>query len=117
MQTVYRTLDGQIFTEPADAEKHERFINGIVKMYNRRGDRAYDTSMCVVVQLIGPEAAGVFRKMIESNPEDYILEDFECQICEEDTGFFYWDDMAERFRWIDDDIVNALIAATHQITE
>ena len=115
MKQVWKTFDGELFEEVADATAHEEAIKQQVRMWNRKHDRTEDTSEGIVVHLSGKTAAKIFLAMMDENPEDIDGASDSCGIVEEDEGWFYWDDCAEHYRWIDEDIVDILIAANHQI--
>ena len=112
MKTIYETLDGSHFTDALDAEKHEKEILQQVKMWDRTKAPTNDTRNAYVINLIGKSAAKIFLNMVNNNPYE-IADSGSCGIEEEDTGWFYWDDGTERYRWIDEDVINVLIAANH----
>ena len=84
-------------------------------MFNRSGERTDDTCDAFVVHLTNEDAAGRFLAMIQSNPNESQDAADKCGVFEDDWGWYYWDEFEEHYRWIDEDIVNALIAANHQI--
>ncbi len=114
METVYRTLDGKIFTEAADAEQHEQEILEKVKMWDWNENPTTDTSHARVIHLVEPGSGAIFKAMVAANSEEYdlIADDI---MDDEDYGWFYWDEYDERYRYIDKEIVDILIAANHQI--
>ena len=114
MKTVYQTLDGKTFSELADAEQHEAQLLSQVSMWNWDKDRTTDTSMACVLHLTGDNAGAIFRAMQQANPMDYTLTSEE-EIDDEDNGWFYWDEYSERYRYLDHDIIDVLIAANHEI--
>lgn len=112
METVYRTLDGKIFSQSADAAMHEEKILAQVKMWNWDGDPITDTSQAIVVHLIGNQAGAIFKDMIAANEfetdgiSDSVIDD-------EDTGWFYWNEYQECYCYIDEGIIDILIAANY----
>ena len=115
MKQVWKTLDGELFEDSLDAQRHEEEIKQQVRMWNRKHDKTEDTTEAIVVHLSGKTAAKIFLAMIDENPDEMGDASESCGIQEEDDGWFYWDDCAEHYRWIDDDIVDIFIAANHQI--
>ena len=114
MKTVYETLDGKHFSEVADAEAHETGILSQVEMWDWDKERTVNTALAAVVHLSGEGAGAIFRAMQQANPDEYEVAP-ENVIDDEDTGWFYWDEYEETYRYIDPSIVNILIAANHQI--
>ena len=114
MQTVYRTLDGAIFFEAPEAEKHEQKLLAKVKMWNWSNDPTTDTAQARVVHLIGEGAGAAFKAMVEANDDEQFVISNE-HIDDEDTGWFYWDEYGETYRYIDSEVIDCFIAATHQI--
>ena len=114
MQTVYRTLDGKIFFEAHEAEKHEQKLLEKVKMWDWNKNPTTDTTQARVVHLIGEQAGAAFKAMVEANEEEQFIISDE-HIDDEDTGWFYWDEYGEAYRYIDTEIIDCFIAANHQI--
>lgn len=114
MKVKYQTIDGRIFCEPADAEAHEQEILQKVQMWNWEKERTNNTACAKVVHLIGDGAAVIFKAMVQANEEDWMSID-DSVIDDEDTGWFYWDEYAETYRYIDSDLIDIFVAATHQI--
>lgn len=114
MQQIWQTLDGETFTDSFEAEKHERQILSQVKMWDWDKESTTDTSRARLVYLSGDKAGAIFAAMIDANDKEYAPLNTD-QIDTDDTGWFYWDDFEDCYRYIDDSIVNILIAANHQI--
>ena len=116
MKTVYETLDGKVFHDAHEAEKHENEILSCVNMWNWEKERTTDTSQARVVHLVGDDAGAYFKAMMRANPkEDWGDCDIDSWFDDEDTGWFYWDEYAETYRHIDSQIVDLLIRANHEI--
>lgn len=114
MQIIYRTIDGENFKDAYEAEKHEAAIRTQVQMWDWNNDRTDDTSCARLIHLIGEGAAAIFKAMVNENSEDIGI-DVGATIDDDDTGWFYWDEFAEKYRYLDKEIIDAIVAATHQI--
>lgn len=114
MEIMYKTLDGKIFHEEAEAKAHEQEILEQVKMWDFNDNPTTRTDFARIVHLIGEGAGAIFKAMVATNPEECvdIPDDI---IDDEDHGWFYWDEYEDRYRHIDSAVVDALIAANHQI--
>lgn len=110
MKQAWVTADGQVFFEATDAQRHEAEVLQQVEMWDRKGVRTDDSLNGMIVHLTTPKAAEIFFNIINSNPEE-ITDPDSCGIAEEDVGWFYWDDTDECYHYMDDDILNLLIAA------
>lgn len=113
METVYKTLDGKLFKQSADAAMHEKKILEQVKMWNWNEEPTTDTAQARVVHLIGENAGGIFTDMIAANEYDQVETGNMFDVG--DTGWYFWDEYEETYRYIDSAIVDILIAANHQI--
>lgn len=114
MKTVYQTLDGEIYEELADATAHEEQVKAQVVMWNWNKERTTNTACARLIHLTGDNAGALLRKMQKANPEEYLVTPEE-EIDDEDNGWFYYDEYAEQYRYIDPDIINLIIAANHEI--
>jgi len=75
-----------------------------------------DTSKARVILLTGDGAGAYFKAMMRTNPdENWDERDYDTWFDDEDTGWFYWDEYAETYRYIDSEIVDLLIRANHEI--
>lgn len=114
MKTVYQTLDGKTFGELADAEQHEAQVLAQVAMWNWDNERTTNTAYARLIHLTGDGAGRVFRSMQIANPEEYNPVSPE-EIDDEDCGWFYWDEYAEKYRYLDQEVIDAIIHANHEI--
>ena len=114
MKTVYQTLDGEIYAELADATAHEEQVKQQVAMWDWDKERTTNTAHARLIHLAGDNAGAMLRKMQGVNPEEYSITP-EDEIDDDDTGWFYWDEYAETYRYIDSEIVDLLIRANHEI--
>ena len=114
MKTVYQTLDGEIYAELADATAHEEQVKEQVSMWDWEKNRTINTAQARLIHLTGDNAGALLRKMQKANPEEYSITP-EDEIDDEDNGWFYYDEYAEQYRYIDPDIIDLLIAANHEI--
>jgi hypothetical protein len=112
MKVVYQTVDGHCFDERECAQEHEDRVLKHVRMWNWEKKPTTDTSQARVVYLVGEHAGAYFKAMIQANPNECGAAD-SCfdTIDDEDNGWFYWDEYAETYRFIDDDIVDTFIIA------
>lgn len=111
MKTIYETLDGNVFTELADAEKHEQDLLSKVKMWDANSLSTTDTSHAMVVHLAGEYAGAIFKSMILANPAEHVDDDLlDCWVDDEDTGWFFWDEYAESYRYIPDHAITTIAA-------
>ena len=110
MQIVYQTIDGAYFGEQENAQKHEENVLKCVRMWDWYNRPTTDTSQARVVHLVGDHAGAYFKAMVQVNPSE--CEEIDSSIIDdEDIGWFYWDECAETYRFIDEDIVNTIVAA------
>ena len=114
MKQLWQTLDGETFTDSLAAEKHERQILSQVKMWDWENNPTTNTETARLVHLSGEGAGAIFAAMIDANEQEYepLNKD---HIDVDDTGWFYWDEFDGHYRYIDDSIVNLIIAANPQI--
>lgn len=107
MITLYKTMDGKMFRDPFEAQKHEGKIDATVRMWDWQNHPTTDANTARVVYLKGEKAAQCFISMCEDGggqvPETY-------EIGEGDEGWYYWDEGAEQYHWLDPDIIKCLIA-------
>lgn len=96
MKRVWQTLDGAIFNDELDAAKHEEKIFAQVKMWDKNGIPTSDCSIAMFVQLIGGNAAAIFKQMNKTNGESFEVSDSE--MCEGDEGWWYWDEFGECYQ-------------------
>lgn len=114
MKTVYQTLDGKTFGELADAQEHESQILEQVAMWDWEKNRTVNTAQARLIHLTGDNAGALLRKMQENNPEEYSITPEE-EIDDEDNGWFYYDEYAERYCYLDSELIDLIIAANHEI--
>lgn len=96
MKRVWQTMDGAIFDDELDAAKHEEKIFAQVKMWDKDGIPTSDCSDAMFVQLIGGNAAAIFKQMNKVHYDS--LEVSDSEICEGDEGWWYWDEYGECYR-------------------
>lgn len=113
MQTVYKTLDGQIFEDTLEAQKHEEHLLQCVKMWNWVNERTTNTVQARLLHLTGEDAGKMFKAMVAANREEHEFADD--QFDDEDNGWFYFDEYASKYRYLDREVVDAIIHATHEI--
>lgn len=106
MKQVWQTLDGRMFGDATDAEKHEREILNCVKMFDPDGNPTTDTTQAVAVCLTDIHSADIFIDMVKHNEFDGIHRG----IFSEDIGVFFWDDYESKYRFISDASLAALAA-------
>lgn len=114
MEQAYRTIDGQFFRDAQIAAEHEEQVLSQVKMWNWNKEPTIDTAQAALIHLSGDGAGALFRAMVDANDIEYDTVSPE-DIDDEDTGWFYWDEFADHYRYIDEQIANIIIAANHQI--
>lgn len=106
METVYRTVDGQIFTEMPEAVKHEESLTKNVVMFDRFGNTTTATNQALVVCLIGDKAADTFLSMANMQA------DHDCYGIESgDEGVFVFNEWEEEYQWFDEDLFDSLANA------
>lgn len=116
MKTVYETLDGEIFHDAHEAEKHEEEVLSCVTMWNWQNERTTDTSQARVVLLTGDNAGAYFKAMMRANPDECWDDcDIDSWFDDADRGWFYWDECSVTYRYIDSGIVELLIHANNDI--
>ena len=114
MRTKYETLDGHLFNDSYEAEKHEAAILKQVRMWDFNKNPTILTHRAAVVHLTGEGAGAIFRAMVAANEEELLpLEP--SIIDDDDAGWFYWDEYSDTYRYIDPNIIDIFIAANHQI--
>lgn len=104
MKQVWKTVDGRIFSEAADAEMHEQEIRKQVKMWNWSNKRTDDTAEARIVFLCSEEAAEIWNTMAAENPAEATEREF----TEGDSGWYYWDEYSDGYHYIDPELVAAL---------
>lgn len=114
MKTVYKTLDGEIFEELADATAHEEQLKEQVVMWDWNKERTTNTAYARLIHLTGDNAGAVLRAMQKANPDEYNITP-EDEIDDEDNGWFYYDEYAERYCYLDSELIDLIIAANHEI--
>lgn len=107
MEQVWRTVDGSFFKEAADAQKHEKEVLSNINMYDLEGKRTESTDHAYAVFLPNDNSATIFRSLLAANSEDPATYD---RVEEEDTGWYYWDDCEEIWRFISRNAVRAFAA-------
>lgn len=99
MKRVWQTVDGKVFTDQLDAEKHERDMLQGITMWDWNGDHTKDCGNAMIVRLVGKNAAHNF-KLINNNDYDSMpISDKE--IGDEDEGIWFWDEYEECYHPID----------------
>ena len=83
-------------------------------MWDWNKNRTTDTSRALLIHLTGPDAGAVLRAMQKANPEEYAITPEE-EIDDDDNGWFYYDEYAERYCYLDSELIDLIIAATHEI--
>lgn len=96
MKYVVQTADGAIFHDELDAAKHEEEIFAQVRMWDRDGIPTCDCSDAMFVQLIGDNAATIFKQMNKVHNDSIEVSDSE--MCEGDEGWWYWDELGECYQ-------------------
>ena len=104
MKQVWQTIDGALFGDATDAEKHEREIRDRCRMWEKDGTPTDIALNAFIVHLIGDNAGQIFLDIAKAqDSEDY------CEGIEPDiSGWFLWDEGYETYRWIDPDTIAAL---------
>lgn len=111
MKTIYQTLDGNIFTEPADAEIHEQELLSKVKMWDEDSQPTTDTSHAMTVCLTGKYAGGIFKAMMRANSHEYVNDNaLECWFDDADEGWFLWDEYRLQYQYIPDHTIRTIAA-------
>ena len=106
MQTVYRTIDGQIFEDQLKAISHEFDISKGIMMFDWHSQPTKATSDARVVWLADEKATELFLDMANAQG------DHTCVGIEPDiSGLFAWDENQERYIWIDTDIAESIAKA------
>lgn len=104
MKQVWQTIDGALFSDATDAEKHEREVHNRCRMWDGEGDPTEDVMNAIVLHLKGEAAGSIFIDIAKAQGAQNYLGDIE-----EDThGWFIWDEGYETYRWIDPDTLTAL---------
>ena len=115
MKVIYETIDGRQFSQPADAEQHERKLKAQIKMWDFNGDPTEDCSVARVVYLKGEYAADLFKQMNEQNPESTPVPDRD--ISSGDEGVWYWDTYSEHYVPMDTETMRILLNAFSAISD
>lgn len=115
MKTRYQTIDGEMFDEAADAGIHEEVILSHVRMWDRKGNITFDTNTAVLLHLSENVLAGkIFKKMVKANEIDVLGTEIEHMFDDEDSGWFYWDEYTETYRYLDTDIVSIVASVINE---
>ena len=107
MEQVWRTVDGSFFKEAADAEMHEKEVLSSIYMFDLEGKRTESAAHAYAVFLPNDNSATIFRSLLAANSEEPATYE---QVEEEDTGWYYWDDCEEIWRFISRAAVRAFAA-------
>ena len=112
MTQVWKTLDGAIFYDELDAAKHEQAILQQVEMYGWEKEKTSDAADARLIHLSGEGAGAIFKAMVRENVAESVSEE-ELQewMKDEDTGWFYWDEYDECYRYLDPQIVDLIVFA------
>ena len=115
MTQVWKTLDGAIFYDELDAAKHEQAILQQVEMYGWEKRKTADTANARLVHLSGEGAGAIFKTMARENVAEFATqEEIEDWMGDEDTGWFYWDEFSDCYRYLDQRIVDPIIFANQK---
>lgn len=104
METVYRTFDGRIFREPADAMQHEQSIIEHLEMWDRDGNPTTDTRNAMFVHMHDETGAKMFLDAAKANED--ITEGIGSA---EDYGFYYWNEYQDYYQYVDSDVLRVLV--------
>ena len=111
MKQVWQTLDGKVFGDATDAEKHEREILDRVRMFDPNGNPTTDTAQAVAICLTDLGSAEIFIDMVRYNDFDGV----HSGIYPEDTGVFFWDEFSDEYRFVSDVSLAALVACAKSV--
>ena len=115
MKVIYETIDGRQFSQPADAEQHERKLGAQIKMWDFEGHPTQDCAIARVVQLKGEYAADLFKQMNEQCPDSVPVPNKD--ISSGDEGTWYWETYEERYVPIDMETVKFLSKVFSEICD
>lgn len=101
MKQVWRTYDGKCFGDGTDAAKHEQHLAEQLEMYDREGNPTEDTANALFLNIKTIAGAEIFLKAAAANEEDGIA----TGIHETSTGWHYWDDWDEQYRYIETPVI------------
>ena len=107
MEQVWKTIDGAFFKEAADAQMHEKEVLSSIYMFDAEGEKTESVSHAYAVFLPNDSSAAIFRSLLAANSEDPRAYD---QVEEGDTGWHYWDECEEVWRFISRDMVRTFAA-------
>lgn len=113
MEIIFRTFDGKEFTSEMEARKHEIVLTDGIVMIGRDGNKAYRTEDAFVLWLKNEEANLAFFALAETQGDNSI----QGLIKGEDYGLFYWDEYEGAYRWVDNEVLTALVCAQSIIQE
>lgn len=111
MEIIYKTFDGKIFDNETDACFHESVVLEGIKMWNRDGREVNQTSGAFVLYLENETAnCGFFALARAQNDSDIrgITEG-------EDYGLFYWDELTNEYRWLDNEELSVIMIAANYL--
>lgn len=100
MKQVWKTIDGEIFADALDAEKHENDIMASVEMWDKDGNRTTETDAAMVVHLVDSTSYDTFIALCKEQ-EGLVPTDKE--MCSEDIGWWIWSCIAETYFPLDPD--------------
>lgn len=104
MKQVWQAIDGALFGDAADAEKHEREIRDRCRMWDGEGNPTDDVMNAIILHLKGEAAGAIFVNIAKAQgAQDYLG-----GIEEDISGWFMWDESYETYRWVDPDTLAAL---------
>ena len=112
MQIIYRAFDGKEFDNEADCCYYESTTSNYV-MWDRLGKEVYDktqTEKAFALYLPEENSARVFLEMAKTTGDTGCKGlDVDCR------GLFLWDEWNEEYRWVDEDEIRAIAAASQYI--
>lgn len=104
MKKVWQTIDGALFGDATDAEKHEREVRDRCRMWDGEGNPTEDVMNAIILHLKGEMAGAVFIDIAKAQG----AQDFLGGIDEDISGWFMWDESREEYILVDTDLLAAL---------
>lgn len=113
MRQVWQAIDGQVFTDSFDAQKHENEILQGITMWDWDGEQVNECATAMIVRLVGEEAASNFKKCNAADEDSVPVSDKE--ISNGDEGIWFWDEYSERYIPIELKTIKALSKVLSEI--